>query len=363
MANRPPPQLQTISAADLQRKNIPPLYFIVNGLLPRGGLHILASPPKYGKSWLCIDIGLSVASGSPFLGYRTNKTACLYLALEDSDRRLKSRMNKILDGKPAPQDFYFSTACANMDNGLFPQMEGFLKEHPETGLIIVDTFQKVRGAPHGREGAYQADYREAGALKAFADHWNISVLIVHHLRKMTDESDPFNRISGTNGLLGAADTAMVLAREERNSINTKFSVTGRDVESTDTVLTFDKSTCKWVNLGSADWFSAQQARREYEQSPFVLTVKKLLSQSPTGWTGTAKQVLEAGRIITHTELARTERGLTSVFKKFDSLLMEYDGIAHERDGNGTGGGKHSFFYVGSEPEAEPQREALEMEIL
>ena len=349
MANRPPPQLQAISAVELQRKDIPPLHFIVSDLLPRGGLHILASPPKYGKSWISLDLCLSIASGSPFLRHRTNKTACLYLALEDSERRLKSRMNKLLDGRPAPQGFYFSTACASMDNGLFPQLEGFLKEHPDTGLIILDTFQKVRGASNGRESAYSTDYKETGALKAFADHFNLSVLIVHHLRKMKDEGDPFAMISGTNGIMGAADTAWVMVKEERNSANTKFCVTGRDVETSETVLTFDKTTCKWANLGNADWFAEQQARQEYEASPFVLTVKKLLSQTPNGWTGTAQQLLDAGRILARCNLATSARGVTTLFKKYDRLLMEYDGIAHEREGNGSGGGKHRLFYVDNEP--------------
>lgn len=344
--------LSTISAAALQGKDIPPIRWIVENLIP-AGLNILASPPKYGKSWAVLDLGLSVTAGGRFLGYQTSPCEVLYLALEDSERRLKSRMIKLLAGKNAPAGFHFATAAHDMDNGLFDELEGFLKTHPKTGLIIIDTLQRVRGAVHGKEGAYAADYREVGGLKAFADRYGIAVLLVHHLRKMADDSDPFNRISGTNGLMGAADTALVLTKEKRGDENATLSVVGRDVESSDTVLRFNKDTCRWENLGDADWFAKQQARMEYQESGLVRTIKKLLEQGGE-WTGTAQQLLDAGRFIARTTLADSARALTNKLKGLDNLLLEYDGIAHERKGNGSGGGRHRFYYVDA-----PQFEELE----
>ena len=90
----------------------------MENLIP-AGLNILASPPKYGKSWAVLDLGLAVTSGSRFLGYQTTPCEVLYLALEDSERRLKSRLNKLLAGKNAPAGFHFATAAHDMDNGLY----------------------------------------------------------------------------------------------------------------------------------------------------------------------------------------------------------------------------------------------------
>lgn len=336
--------LETITAAALQQKDIPPIKFIVDKLLSVG-LNILASPPKYGKSWMVLSLCLSVASGGRFLGYTTNRCGCLYLALEDSQRRLKTRMNKLLAGKPAPAGFHFAIMASPVDSGLFDELEDFLKRHPDTGLIVIDTLQKIRGTAHGKEGAYAADYREVGALKAFADQHNVALLLVHHLRKMKDDGDPFNMISGTNGIMGAADTTMVLTREKRGDSNATFSVVGRDVESSDAVLRFNKETCYWENMGDADWFAEQQARMEYQDSPIVRTIKKLLGQSPDGWTGTAQQLLEAGRFITRTSLADSTQALTNKLKGLEKMLLENDNIAHERKKNGSGGGKHKFYYA------------------
>lgn len=349
-----PPTLSTISAAALQGKDIPPIRWIVENLIP-AGLNILASPPKYGKSWAVLDLGLAVTAGGRFLGYQTNPCEVLYLALEDSERRLKSRMMKLLAGKNAPAGFHFATAAHDMDNGLFDELEGFLKAHPKTGLVIIDTLQRVRGTVHGKAGAYAADYREVGGLKAFADRHGIAVLLVHHLRKMADDSDPFNRISGTNGLMGAADTALVLTKEKRGDENATLSIVGRDVESSDTVLRFNKDTCRWENLGDADWFAQQQARAEYQESGLVRTVKKLLEQGGE-WTGTAQQFLEAGRFIARTHLADSPRALTAKLKSMANLLLDYDNIVYEHKRNGSGGGKHHFYYAGSQFEELEQSE-------
>lgn len=348
-----PPTLDTITAADLQKKDLPPIKFIVDKLLSVG-LNILASPPKYGKSWMVLSLCLAVASGGRFLGYMTNQCGCLYLALEDSQRRLKTRMNKLLAGKPAPAGFHFATVASPIDGGLFAELEDFLKKHPDTGLIVVDTLQRVRGASHGKEGAYAADYREVGSLKAFADQHNVALLLVHHLRKMKDDGDPFNMISGTVGISGAADTAMVLTKEKREDSNATFSVVGRDVESSDTILQFNKETCYWENLGDADWFAEQQAHQEYQESPLVKTIKKLLEQSPDGWEGTAQQLMDAGRFIAHTSLANSTRALSNKLKDIANLLFDNDGIVYERKSNGSGGGKQRFFYAGA-----PQFEEVE----
>lgn len=195
-------------------------------------------------------------------------------------------------------------------------------------------------------GRYATDYREMSVLKSFADKHNVSILLVHHLRKMKDDGDPFNRISGTNGIMGASDTTMVLTKEKRGDERTIFSVTGRDIESNDTILQFNKDTCYWENLGDVDTFSEQQAYTEYADSPIVRTVKKLLAQShDESWTGTAQQLMDAGLFLIREPLADSTRALTNKLKGLDKMLLEYDGIAYERKANGSGGGKHKFYAV------------------
>lgn len=346
-----PPMLSTVSAVDLQQQSIPPIKWVMQDLIP-AGLTVLASPPKLGKSWLAMALCLATAAGGRVLAHRCYQSGTLYLALEDSERRLKSRLEKLLNGRPAPPGFDFATMAPTLSTGLIDVLEGYIKQHPNTALIVIDTLQKIRDVGGGKD-IYGKDYSDVGALKRFADAHNIALVLIHHLRKAGDDGDPFARISGTNGISGAADTMLVLAKERRSDDTATLSITGRDVEMQDLVLKFNKSTCLWENLGDADDFAEQQARREYQESPIVKTIVKLLEQSPDGWTGTAGDLLTAGRFIARTTLADSTQSLTNKLKGLDKLLMEYDSIAHERKRNGSGGGKHIFRYVNA-----PQFEEL-----
>lgn len=336
------PALHTISAQELQGKQLAPVRFVVVDMLPQG-LALLASPPKFGKSWFVLDLCLSVSAGADFLCRQSVKSGCLYLALEDSERRLKDRMEKILQGRRAPAGFDYAVSALGIDNGLLEQLDGYLRQHPGTGLIVIDTLQKVRGATGGKENAYSADYREVGALKSFADRHGICLLLVHHLRKMKDDTDPFNQISGTNGIFGAADTAMVMTRAKRGDANTYFSIIGRDIDSSDSVLVFDKAAYRWRSLGSADLVERSQEEEAYKHDPIAATIRELLREKNTGeWCGTMKDLMAAGERLTGEWLAETPQSMTRKVQKLAPLLFRYDGIAWERKSNGTGGGKHRF---------------------
>ena len=347
-AQEPPKEIQplrVISAPDLQRAQLPPVKYLVDGLLPEG-TSLLTAASKVGKSWMVLDLGLCIAAGEPFLGRPTTKTGTLYLALEDSLNRLQNRMDKVLGGKPPPPLFCFTTEAPKLDDGLLDVLEDHLKKCPDTRLLIVDTLQKVRGQALPREGPYAQDYREMETLKGFMDKRGVSVLFVHHNRKMKDDGDPFNMISGTNGLMGAADTIWTITKANRADEEATLHVTGRDVAQSDTVIRFDKSSWTWKPMGSADWLAEQRARLAYDGSPIVKTIKKLLDQSPgRRWDGTAKDLMDAGLFIARTYLAVNTTKLGHEIKALEKPLFDFDGIVHAfSKTSGNGGKKHSFYY-------------------
>ena len=335
--------LACVSATELQGTYLPPLKFVAEGLLPRG-LAILASPPKYGKSWMVLDLCLAVAAGKPFLGRETHAGGCLYLALEDSLHRLKERMEKVLAGADAPGGFYFSTHCADLSEGLMGQLEAHVKAHPQTALIVIDTFQKIRGAA-GRDSMYSADYREVGKLKSFADRMGLCLLLVHHLRKMDDEGDVFNRISGTNGIAGAADTIMVMSKAARGEAETTLSLTGRDIESAEEVLMFDKAACRWRVIGTAEERAAQAERERFDADPLVVTIRQLVRENPLGYSCTAGDLMLLCIDKAGAYPAETPTAMSKAIRRLAPKLYEYDGIIYKPPAkNGSGGvRKHTFY--------------------
>lgn len=337
-------KLKTMSAADLFYMDIQPTEFIINNLIPVG-MVLVASPPKYGKSWMMLDMCLSVAEGRDFLGFTTNKCGVLYLALEDRKDRLKERMLKITKGKPFPTGLEITIDAPALGNGFTEYVNEFLTDHPKTKLIIVDTFVKIRGIPNGKESAYAIDSREAGTLKKFADQHNIAVVLVTHTRKSIDTSDPFANITGTFGVAGAADDMIVLTKEKRSDNLTKMSVTGRDVTYEEYPIVFDSNSYKWVRQGESYELTAARQENEIRYMEYFTgnirkTLVKLLEENNGTWKGRCNEILDKSREY-GTPISLTSQKLGKELKSINDFLY-YDNIVHTTDNWGSGSKLHKF---------------------
>ena len=238
-------QLTVIDGETLMDARLPRMSYCIDTLLPKG-IAILGGAPKIGKSWMVLDIALHVAKGEPIWKLQTNRGAVLYLALEDTQARLRERIDRLTDD--APSNVYFATAARTIATGLCEEIQNFIVEHPDTTLIIIDTLQIVRNS--SVDTSYANDYEELRRLKALADHYNVTILLVHHLRKQGD-SDPLNKISGTTGISGSADAAFVLNVSRRNARGATLFCTGRDIETRELELTMNKETCAWELLSDS----------------------------------------------------------------------------------------------------------------
>ena len=213
--------------------------FCIRGLLPQG-LCVLGGAPKIGKSWLVLDWCIRIARGDLVWGMEVSQGTTLYLCLEDTLQRVQHRVYCMSEeGTP---NAYFATAVGTLADDLESQISSFLLLHPDTVLIVVDTFQMVRG--NSNEPSYGGDYQDMQKLKRIADAHNITVLLVYHLRKQGDR-DPVNRLSGTTGISGAVDAVFVLDRKERAQNAALLVCTGRDVEYRELELRFSKERCVW----------------------------------------------------------------------------------------------------------------------
>lgn len=170
------------------------------------------------------------------------------------------------------KDIYFSVMSAQLHNGLEQQIEQFLSEHPNTGLVVIDTLQRVRGS--GDNGnPYANDYRDIGALKALADKHRIAILLIHHVRKLKSD-DPMDMISGTNGISGATDTNFVLMKTSRSENTATLYCTGRDIVYRELRLEFDSETHLWNLLSDDSPHTAQPDAR------LLSLLSALLRQQP-----------------------------------------------------------------------------------
>ena len=238
-------KLRTVSGDELMKKTVKPARFIVNGLLPRG-LNIVAGKRKEGKSWLMLDLCFSVAEGEKFLDHDTEQGTVLYLDLEDPESRLIQRARGIRD--VIPSKFHEATKAGRLGGGLTEQIEDFVKEHPDTNLVVIDTLQKIR-KPKG--DTYAGDYAVISALKSLADRLDIAIVCIHHTRKMKAK-DTFDSVLGSTGLTAAADSIYVLERRADGKPFGRLSFISRDLPDGDLPVRFDHDTCRWYPIASSD---------------------------------------------------------------------------------------------------------------
>lgn len=216
--------MQTVSMPELYEMVYPGKPPIIEHFL-YPGTYLFVGAPKVGKSFMMAQIAYHVSSGTPMWNYSVRKGTVLYLALEDDYRRLQERLYRMFGTETTP-DLFFSVASKSLNEGLLEQLDGFIREHHDTGLVIIDTLQKVREA-EGDTYSYARDYDIIAGLKAFADKTGICLMLVHHTRKQKSD-DNFDRISGTNGLLGAADGAFLMYKNKRSDSEATIEVSGRD---------------------------------------------------------------------------------------------------------------------------------------
>ena len=282
-------KIQLIDAETLYYKPLEHPKMLIDGVLS-DGLAIMAGDSKIGKSWMVLWMCLQISKGEPVWGLPTRKTDVVYLALEDREWRVQQRMQDLTD--TPPENLHFGFSCGQLGAELESQIEDVLKDYPSTGLLFIDTLQMVRDNVSAKVNAYAQDYKDLSSLKKIADNHGICIFVVHHTRKERDGGNIFNDMTGSTGIMGVADTGMILRKEDRFGDNATLCVTGRDVE--EKKLKMQMCGVKWE---ITEELSADDLRKE-RIPDFVFKVVDFLFEHRQ-FEGTVTELLAA---VGNTEL-------------------------------------------------------------
>lgn len=330
------------SVKDLMTQHFVPTEFLVNGILPLG-LTLLASPPKFGKSWFSLLLCLAVAKGTPFLGLGTTKSDVLYLDLEDGDADLQERIKKLNMGEEAPAGLLYSTEAPTLADGLLDTLNQTLSSNPSIKLIVIDTLGVVLGAQNSDSNQFAQEYALYGSLKKVANAHSIALLVIHHLRKTGDDNNPFNRIYGGVATQAALDTMMVLEKDTHASDSAHLHVSGLRCPQQDFVLSFDADTCIWSMVGNSAEADEKFHRNQYERSEAVVTIKEAVASGNGSWSGSMSDLSRMAETIPCIGHGLGHpRSLSNEVNHFKNDLCRYDGITITIAKNGTGGRKYTF---------------------
>lgn len=274
--------LQTVSMTELYDTVYPPRTPVVEGFL-YGGTYLFVGAPKVGKSFFMGQLAYHVAMGLPLWNYPVRKGTVLYLALEDDYARLQRRLSAMF-GVECADNLFFATQAKTLNEGLDGELEGFFKTHKDARLIIIDTLQKVREVG-GDRYSYSSDYEIVTKLKTFSDKYGVCLLVVHHTRKLESE-DSFDMISGTNGLLGAADGAFIMHKKKRTDNTAVMDIVGRDQPDQELTIEFDREKCIWK------FQKAETELWKQPPNPLLEAINELLTEDKPQWEGTATELLK-----------------------------------------------------------------------
>jgi AAA domain len=299
------------SAADLQGETFPPLTWIVPDIIPAEGVGLLCSKPKFGKSWLVLDLCLGCTADKFILGtIKPKQGDVLYLALEDSKRRLQRRMTKLLPtfGAKWPELLTIKINWRRLHEGGIDDIRAWHDAAKKAGgkpiLVVVDVLAKVR-KPTGNRQLYEADYEALTGLTKLANELGIAILVVHHVRKLAAD-DLMETVSGSFGTTGAVDTVLVMANRTNGVV---LDIRGRDVEAAELAIEFSKTTCRWKILGKAAEVHVSEQRAKIlvvlKEANSPLSIPALIEA-----TGMKRNSLELllGRMAKERDILRVAKG-------------------------------------------------------
>ncbi len=286
---------------------------VIDGLLP-AGTYLLAGAPKIGKSFLVLQMAYQVSMGEQFLGFPSRQGTVLYLALEDTYERLQKRLAQMTEQDS--ERLILSVFSETLDEGLTERLTDFWSEHTDTVLVIIDTLQRVRGRTPDN-GSYAADYDTLVGLKEFSDTYGVTVLVVHHTRKEGAE-DVFNTISGTNGLMGAADGALILYKDRRITSDAVLEAVGRDQQQLRLHLSFDAAHLRW------ELVEVETGRFKELPNPMVELVSRLVNEENPSWSGTATELMQCLSEMDNSQSFTPNWIVRTLNAQQDTLLRKYD---------------------------------------
>lgn len=277
-----PAYLHTVTMEDLFETVYEGRPEIIEGLL-HTGVYLLSDSPKVGKSFFMLQMAYHVSMGLPLWGHTVRRGAVLYLALEDDYQRLQARLDRMYGVDDPARDLHLATCAHKLGEGLEEQLKGFLREHPGTRLIIEDVLKMIRY--DNANYSYSEDYAVIQALREAMAGYPVAMVVVHHNRKEKAD-DPFEMISGTNGLFGASDGGLVLCKAKRTDRVATLDITGRDQQDQRFFLQMDMEHLTWE-------LEREEAELWKEPpDPLLEEVAKLVTEEKPVWNGTPTDLAE-----------------------------------------------------------------------
>lgn len=326
------------SAADFLERDIPPLKHIVRGLGITEGVGLVGAREKVGKTWWCYQLGYCVASGEPFLGYRTTKGSVLYFDYETSEPVRKERL-RIMFPNEVPENLYFINSLPDwtIGEGFEEILSHYLEQVKDPKLVIIDVLDLAADEKKRTETDKKHAYRNISALKPIAEEKHIAILGVTHFRKQRDEEDFLSNFSGTNGWVAAADYAIGIERK-RGEADAALKTNGRTAKSIEIGITQDSDSMMWKPQGTLEEVIERKQIAGFKANDITKAVIEAVKAGNGRWEGTS-EILKAEVMFDQDKrLLETPSAITRYIRRTSELYRKvYNMTVIDRNEGNTKG--------------------------
>jgi hypothetical protein len=271
-----------IPLTEIMQKEFEPRKDVINDLVTFG-LTWLFSAEKIGKSSIFRQVGYSVATGERCFGGTFSPAISghvLYLSFEDDNQSIQESM-ELFCHNSAPPNYQFQYEWPRMGNGCIRALESYVKDFPNTKLIIIDTWAYIRSKDKGNIsfGRYVEDVEDLNRLKKFINKHEISIMVSTHTGK-AEHKDWTRNVHGGVGQTATADTIIYIERQ-RSQSQGYFHITGKRIREKSLVAKFQHRS--WVLQEYSDFYNLTQTTQEYwdvlvENQNKPMTPKEVLSR-------------------------------------------------------------------------------------
>lgn len=160
--------------------------WLVRSLWPASAVGLIGGPPKCAKTWLALDLALSVSSNTPCLGALAVESpgpSLLYLA-EDSLQSVRARVEGLCAHRGLdlrrPELHLITAPSLRLDHDEDKQRLAATVESLRPRLLLLDPFVRLHHSDENDSGAISAILAD---LRTLQRRFEVAVVLVHHARK------------------------------------------------------------------------------------------------------------------------------------------------------------------------------------
>jgi hypothetical protein len=250
---------KSYSITELLDTEFPMLVWFTERIITTG-LTLLWGFAKSGKSILILHILLAVAQGGRALGVlKCQKVSVLLISLEDGARRLQTRLKGA--GATPTDNFSIFTDWPRGQEGI-DRLRQYLDENLDVKIVVIDTLFLFTKIQDGNDYTQTVTIMES--LKRIADDRDMSIIVIHHSKKMGKDNggDILESALGSTGIVAGPDHLLYLKRTPAEPADAVLHFVSKDTEPAELALKFDNEIMGWAYAGEAADMADTDERQE-----------------------------------------------------------------------------------------------------